>query len=50
MLPFRKILCPTDFSEPSLKGVAAADELAAHFGAELVLVTVVIPITGTPKE
>jgi len=44
MLPIRKILCSTDFSEPSFKGVAAADELAAHFGAELVLITVVTPI------
>lgn len=44
MLPIRKILCPTDFSEPSLKGVATAEELARHFGAELVLITVVTPI------
>jgi nucleotide-binding universal stress UspA family protein len=44
MLPIRKILCSTDFSEPSFKGMAAADELAAHFGAELILVTVVIPL------
>jgi nucleotide-binding universal stress UspA family protein len=44
MLPIRKILCPTDFREPSLKGVATAEELAGHFGAELVLVTVVTPI------
>ena len=51
MLPVRKILCPTDFSEPSLSGVAAADELAAHFKAELLLVTVVTPIhpTGGPR-
>lgn len=51
MLPVRKILCPTDFSDPSLKGVAAANELAAHFGAELLLVTVVTPIhpTGGPR-
>lgn len=44
MLPIRKILCPTDFSEPSLKGVATAEELARHFGAELLLITVVTPI------
>jgi nucleotide-binding universal stress UspA family protein len=44
MLPIRKILCPTDFSEPSLKGVATAEEMAKHFGAELLLVTVVAPI------
>lgn len=44
MLPIRKIVCPTDFSEPSLEGVATAEELAKHFGAELLLVTVVTPI------
>ncbi len=44
MLPIRKILCPTDFSEPSYKGVAVAEELAAHFGAELILVTAVEPV------
>jgi universal stress protein A len=47
MLPIRKILCPTDFSEPSFTGVAAADELARHFAAELVLVTVVTPVHPT---
>ncbi len=47
MLPIRKILCTTDFSEPSYKGVAVADELAAHFGAELILINVVIPIHPT---
>lgn len=41
MLPVRKILVPTDFSEPSYKGVKAADELAVHFGAELLLIHVV---------
>ena len=44
MLPIHKILCPTDFSDPSLAGVTAADELAVHFGARLELVTVVTPI------
>ncbi len=41
MLPIKKILCPTDFSEPSYKGVEAADELAKHFSAELILISVV---------
>jgi nucleotide-binding universal stress UspA family protein len=44
MLPVRKILSTTDFSEPSLKGVAVANELAGFFGAELILVTVVTPM------
>jgi nucleotide-binding universal stress UspA family protein len=43
MLPVKRILCPTDFSEPSLKGVEAASELAEHFSAELIFITVVTP-------
>ena len=41
MLPLRKILCPTDFSEPSYNALNAANELALHFSAALVLVHVV---------
>jgi nucleotide-binding universal stress UspA family protein len=44
MLPIRKILCPTDFSEPSLHALHQACELAAHFGAELQLLHV-LPLT-----
>lgn len=44
MLPFKKILCPTDFSEPSYEALKAASELALHFSAELYLVHVVAPI------
>jgi nucleotide-binding universal stress UspA family protein len=44
MLPLRKILCPTDFSEPSLHALRHACELAAHFGAELHLMHV-LPLT-----
>lgn len=40
MLPVRKILCPTDFSDPSLHALRQACELAAHFGAELHLLHV----------
>lgn len=43
MLAIKKILCPTDFSEASLRGLAAAVELAGLFQAEL-LVANVIPI------
>ena len=35
MLPITKILCPTDFSEPSLAALETACELAKHFDAEL---------------
>lgn len=43
-MPIRKIVCPTDFSEPSLAGVRIAAELAGEFGAEILLVHVVGPI------
>lgn len=44
MLPFKKILAPTDFSEPSLEGIKAANEIAVHFGAQLCLIHVVSPV------
>lgn len=44
MLPIRRILTPTDFSERSYPALDAAVELAGHFSAELVLVHVVSPI------
>ncbi len=50
MLPFKKILCPTDFSEPACRAIIAAGEVAAHFKAELILVHVVgaIPVLESP--
>jgi universal stress protein A len=50
MLPIKKILCPTDFSEPSYEALKAADELALHFGAALHIVNVVpvVPIVEAP--
>lgn len=41
MLPWRRILCPTDLSEPSYVALRLASELAEHFGGELYLVNVV---------
>ena len=41
VLPIKSILCPTDFSPPSLAAVKAASELAVHFGAEICLAYVV---------
>ena len=41
MLPFKKILYPTDFSEASYEALKAANELALHFSTELYLVHVV---------
>jgi nucleotide-binding universal stress UspA family protein len=37
----KKIICPTDFSEPARKGVDAAVELAEKFSTELILVHVI---------
>jgi len=48
MLPFKKILCPTDFSQPSYEALKTASELALHFSAELILVHVVNPIEFVP--
>ncbi len=44
MFTIKKILCPTDFSEPSYVGLETANDLAVHFSAELILVHVVTPL------
>jgi nucleotide-binding universal stress UspA family protein len=44
MLPLKKILWPTDFSDPSLEALKSAQELALHFSAELYAVHVIAPI------
>jgi nucleotide-binding universal stress UspA family protein len=49
MLPLKKILCPTDFSEPSYEGVKAANEFALHFSAELTMLHVVSPVPIIPS-
>ncbi|NLT66288.1 MAG: universal stress protein [Acidobacteria bacterium] len=46
MLPVKKILCPTDFSDPSFMALEAAAELARHFSAELIVLNVVPPVPG----
>ena len=49
MFPVKKILCPTDFSGPSMEGVKAAAELAAQHPAEVILLHVIPPAhTLTP--
>lgn len=48
MFPFKKILCPTDFSEPSLCGLKMANEMAVQFGSEIILVNVHKPIPHLP--
>jgi nucleotide-binding universal stress UspA family protein len=44
MLPLKKIVCPTDFSEPAAEGLKIAKELAIQFSAEMLLVHVVTPL------
>jgi nucleotide-binding universal stress UspA family protein len=46
LLPLRKILCPTDFSEPSRLALSKAGELARHYDAELVL----LHVTWAPPQ
>jgi nucleotide-binding universal stress UspA family protein len=48
MLPFKKILCPTDFSEPSYEAIKTAGEFAYHFGSELYIVHVISPTPTLP--
>jgi universal stress protein A len=48
MALFEKILCPVDFSEPSLKALQAAVELAGNFSAELAVLHVVSPLPAIP--
>ncbi|MCU0223277.1 MAG: universal stress protein [Acidobacteria bacterium] len=44
MYPFRKILCPTDFSEPADSALQVAREMAHAMHAELLLLNVVVPV------
>jgi nucleotide-binding universal stress UspA family protein len=48
MLPIKKILTTTDFSEPSYKALEIAGELALSFSAEVVVVHVVGKIPVLP--
>jgi nucleotide-binding universal stress UspA family protein len=50
MLPFKRILCPTDFSEPSSQAFTIAGELASQFGAEVLLVHVVSAVPALPPD
>ena len=46
MLPFKKILCPTDYSEAAFVALKRAEELARHFAAELIVAHVIPPLPG----
>jgi len=41
MLSIKRILCPTDFSEPSRRAIDVAGDLALHLGAEVCVLHVV---------
>ncbi len=44
MIPFKKILCPIDFSQHSLRALNVAAELTEHFKAEMLVIHVVTPV------
>jgi nucleotide-binding universal stress UspA family protein len=46
MLPFKRILCPTDVSNPAAAALKRAEEVARHFGAELLVAHVIPPVPG----
>jgi nucleotide-binding universal stress UspA family protein len=50
MLPFRRILVTTDFSDLSLAVIPVAVELASHFDAEVLLVHILPVDTTTPWD
>jgi nucleotide-binding universal stress UspA family protein len=50
MLPFRRILVTTDFSDTSLEALPVAVEIASHFDAELLLLHVLPVDTPTPWD
>jgi nucleotide-binding universal stress UspA family protein len=43
MFPLKRIVCPTDFSEPSLEGLRNGIKMAESFDAELLVVYVIEP-------
>ncbi len=47
---FSTILCPTDFSEASFHALRVAQDLARHFGGELLVVHIVEPIPPVPVD
>ena len=50
MLTIKKILCPVDFSEPSLKGLDYAADFATLFQAELTVIYVLPLLPPTPSD
>jgi nucleotide-binding universal stress UspA family protein len=44
MLPFKKILCPTDFSDPSYLAIKAGVEIAQHSNSQLIVLHIAEPL------
>jgi len=44
MVAIKRILCPTDFSEPSMEGIKAGNDLASRFSGEIILLHVIPPV------
>jgi len=44
MAAIKKILCPTDFSAPSLEGIKAGNDVALRFSEQIVLVHAIPPV------
>jgi nucleotide-binding universal stress UspA family protein len=44
MLPYKTIVCPTDFSRPSFEALKEGNDLALHFSSTLYVVHVVPPL------
>ena len=49
MLPLKKILCPTDFSDPSFRALEVANEFASQYHSEVLLQHVVNPPSVLPS-
>ena len=49
MFPFKTILCPTDFSEPSTCGLKMANEFALKFGCEIIVLNIQRPVPQLPQ-
>jgi nucleotide-binding universal stress UspA family protein len=52
MLPLKKILLPTDFSEPSYEALKIGKEIAMHFSAELYFLHIIptLPPFAPPSK
>jgi universal stress protein A len=50
MFPFKKIMCATDFSDPSYEALQTTVEMATYMDAEMFIVHVVQKVHGIPPD